>query len=171
MLKKFHSLRNTSFLKNLQLEFTSRFTDFDQIGDLLAAIQSPFSLETNGNWINTAVQLFTLEKAKLQLEIIEFQESTVLREKFTTTDIAKFWIDTLPEQSFPNLKKMGTMLCTMFGSTYVCEAAFSKMNIIKNKYRNRMTDDHLRDCMLVANTTYEPSFKKLAQDRKANFSH
>ncbi|GAB1865870.1 hypothetical protein CAJAP_06949 [Camponotus japonicus] len=66
---------------------------------------------------------------------------------------------------------MGTMLCTMFGSTYVCEAAFSKMNIIKNKYRNRMTDDHLRDCMLVANTTYEPSFKKLAQDRKANFSH
>lgn len=168
MLKKFHSLRNTSFLKNLQLEFTSRFTDFDQISDLLAAIQSPFSLETNGNWINTAVQLFTLEKAKLQLEIIEFQESTVLREKFTTTDIAKFWIDTLPEQSFPNLKKMGTMLCTMFGSTYVCEA-FSKMNIIKNKYRNRMTDDHLRDCMLVV--TYEPSFKKLAQDRKANFSH
>lgn len=106
-----------SFLKNLQLEFISRFADFDQIGDLLAAIQSPFSLETNGNGINTAVQLFTLEKAKLQLEIIEFQESTVLREKFTTTDIGKFWIDTLPEQSFPNLKKMGTTLCTMFGST------------------------------------------------------
>ncbi|XP_076388965.1 general transcription factor II-I repeat domain-containing protein 2A-like [Megachile rotundata] len=159
------------FLKDMQTEFASRFTDFGQIDDLLKAMQSPFSLETNGNWVNAAVQLFTLEKAKLQLEIIEFQESNVLREKFAETDITQFWIDTLPEQSYPNLKQMGTLLCTMFGSTYVCEAAFSKMNIIKNKYRNRITDNHLRDCMLVANTTYEPNFTKLSQDGKAHFSH
>nr|XP_012147784.1 PREDICTED: general transcription factor II-I repeat domain-containing protein 2-like [Megachile rotundata] len=94
------------FLKDMQTEFASRFTDFGQIDDLLKAMQSPFSLETNGNWVNAAVQLFTLEKAKLQLEIIEFQESNVLREKFAETDITQFWIDTLPEQSYPNLKQM-----------------------------------------------------------------
>lgn len=54
-------------------------------------MQSPFSLQTNGNRVNMAVQLFNLEKAKLQLEIIEFQESNVLREKFVETDVAKFW--------------------------------------------------------------------------------
>ncbi|XP_070402531.1 general transcription factor II-I repeat domain-containing protein 2-like [Nothobranchius furzeri] len=38
----------------------------------------------------------------------------------------------------------------MFGSTYLCESAFSDMNFIKSKHRTRLTDAHLHDSVRVA---------------------
>lgn len=42
---------------------------------------------------------------------------------------------------------------SMFGSTYVCEQNFSTMNIIKSKYRTRLTDVNLETLMRIATTT------------------
>ena len=36
-----------------------------------------------------------------------------------------------------------TSLTALFGSTYLCESAFSHVTIIKSKYRSTITDDHL----------------------------
>ena len=56
-------------------------------------------------------------------------------------------------------------------STYTCEAAFSRMNMIKNEYRNRLTDEHLDMCMRMALTPLHPRIKLLTGQTKAHFSH
>lgn len=109
--------------------------------------------------------------ARLQLETIELQESSVLKESYQTTQITKFWIDILPNETYPNLRKIDCFMLTMFVSTYVCEAAFSKMNYGKNKFRNRLTDRHLEGCLVAATTSYNPGFTKMAKDSISQFSH
>jgi len=59
------------------------------------------------------------------------------------------------------LKNEATKALVQFGSTYVCEATFSCMVYTKSKYRNRLTDAHLQDNLIIATTTYEPRFRKL----------
>lgn len=59
----------------------------------------------------------------------------------------------------------------MFGSTCVREAAFSKMNFIKNNFRSRSTDDHLNDLMEISCTDLTPNIKKLVKTKKFDFSH
>jgi len=60
------------FLQKVQIEFSSRFSEFSQISDLLIALKTPFSMEPNGNWVTQAMHLFSgIDKAKLQLETIE----------------------------------------------------------------------------------------------------
>jgi len=160
------------FLQKVQIEFSSPFSEFSQISDLLIALKTPFSMEPNGNWVTQAMHLFSgIDKAKLQLETIELQESSVLKESYQATHITKFWTDILPVETYPNLRKISSFVLTMFGATYVCEAAFLKMNYVKNKFRNRLTDRHLEDCLIAATTSYNPEFTKLAKDSKSHFSH
>jgi len=161
------------FLQKVQIEFSSRFSEFSQLSDLLTALKNPFSMEPNGNWVTQAMHLVSdyVDKARLQLEIIELQESSVLKKSYQATQITKFWTDTLPDETYPNLRKIGSCVLTMFGSTYVCEAAFSKMNYVKSKFRNRLTDRHLEDCLIAATTSYNPEFTKIVKDSKSQFSH
>ena len=44
----------------------------------------------------------------------------------------------------------------------MCEATFSCIVYIKSKYRNRLTDSHLQDNLIIATTTYELRIRKLA---------
>ncbi|GAB1869456.1 General transcription factor II-I repeat domain-containing protein 2A [Camponotus japonicus] len=160
------------FLQDVQIEFSSRFSEFNQISDLLTALKNLFSMKPNGNWVTQAMHLFDsyIDKARLQLETIELQESSVLKESYQATQITKFWTD-LPDETYPNLRKIGLFVLTMFGSTYVCEATFSKMNYVKNKFRSRLTDRHLEDCLIAATTSYNPEFTKIIKDSKSQFSH
>lgn len=61
--------------------------------------------------------------------------------KATASD-TKFWYF-ISEDKYPNLRQIALHLTAMFGSTYLCESAFSEMKIIKSKYRNRLTDEHI----------------------------
>jgi len=60
------------------------------------------------------------------------------------------------------LKNEATKALVQVEATYVCEATFSCMVYIKSKYRNRLTDAHLQDNLIIATTAYEPRFRKLA---------
>lgn len=59
-----------------------------------------------------------------------------------------FWKN-ISEEKYPNIRNEILKLYSMFGSTYNCEAAFSKMKLIQTKYRNSISDSHLRDLMLI----------------------
>ena len=48
-------------------------------------------------------------------------------------------------EKFPLLTSCALRVSAYFGSTYLCEMAFSQMKIIKSKYRSRLTDKHLTD--------------------------
>lgn len=55
----------------------------------------------------------------------------------------------------------------MFGTTYLCEQAFSVMNINKSKVRNRMTNGHLNDVMKIATTQkLSPDMDKLVKVKR-----
>jgi hypothetical protein len=71
-----------------------------------------------------------------------------------------FWslkIDLLPRQT--NISS----LTSIFGSTDLCEEVFSRMKIIKSRYRNRQADEHLQYCLHLCLSKCKPSFSKLSQ--------
>uniref|UniRef100_A0A2S2NM20 SCAN domain-containing protein 3 n=1 Tax=Schizaphis graminum TaxID=13262 RepID=A0A2S2NM20_SCHGA len=109
------------------------------------------------------------------MEIIEFQEDLSLKEKFiqvtNTLQYDQFWMKYVCSSKYPELKRLVSKPCTMFGSTYVCEAAFSKMNFIKNNFRYRLTDEHLNELMQISCTNFTPNIRKLVKAKKCNFSH
>src|SRR4029434_11001167 len=43
-------------------------------------------------------------------------------------------------------------------STYCCESAFSTMNMVQNKYRSTLTNEHLHQCLCLALTPLMPKF-------------
>ena len=63
---------------------------------------------------------------KLQLELIDSQANEVLKEKHKEGQLVEFY-GCLPDNVFPNLKTFTSKMALMFGTTYVCEQAFSKM--------------------------------------------
>lgn len=62
------------------------------------------------------------------MELIVMQASVVLREQIGLWDPATFWLQTVPETTFPGLIIEAPHILIMFGSTCSCELA--TMNII-----------------------------------------
>lgn len=60
-----------------------------------------------------------------------------------------FW-RLVSSETFPLLTACAPRLRAYFGSTYLCEMAFSQMKIIKSKYRSCLTDRHFTDCLRLA---------------------
>ncbi|XP_025202119.1 general transcription factor II-I repeat domain-containing protein 2B-like [Melanaphis sacchari] len=169
----------TKFLKSLKTEFERRFADFGKIKNVVQLLNSSFTLQPDGEWINEAENVFKCNRAHLQMEIIEFQSDDVLKnlfnEKYSKTEIDstydEFWLKYVSEKKYPTLKLLTVKMCTMFGSTYVCESAFSKMNYIKNKFRSRLTNEHLEMMMKIATTNHKPDLKQLVESKICHFSH
>ncbi len=120
---------STDMCDNAQLLVYVRFFNTDQKAfceDLLGV--TPFK------WVNAG---------PLQMQLVDLQADVALKEQFVRSDSSTFWLQMVPETAFPGLRKVALHILTMFGSTYNCEAAFSTMNIIKTKYRSRLTNEHL----------------------------
>ena len=82
--------------------------------------------------------------SELQLEIIDLQCDTDLRELHRHEEICKFY-NTLNSDKFAQLKDFARKMLVIFGSTYMCEQTFSmNMNLNKNSLRSSITDEHLQ---------------------------
>lgn len=159
----------SNFIENLKKEFAERFQDFAEVEKLSLFLKVPFAVSPAGEWIDVAANRFPISKALLQMEIIDLQEDLLLQ-MHKDKSVQEFWGKHVSDK-YGNCKKLAIYLSTMFGSTYLCESSFSKMNFLKNKYRSRLTDAHLEDTLRICCSQREPNFKKLAQDKKCNFSH
>ena len=64
-----------------------------------------------------------------------------------------FW-KFVSKERFLILKNAALKLFSMFGSIYICECAFSAINIIKSKNRNQFGNNAiaLQDCLRIATT-------------------
>ena len=82
-----------------------------------------------------------------------------------------FWSVYVSREKYPLIVSCALKLHAYFGSTYLCEMAFSQMKIIKSKFRTRMTDAHLNDALRLAISNYEPDFKMLANNVQSQQSH
>lgn len=159
----------SSFVSDLGKEFAARFQDFVEIGKLSQFLKTPFEVSPAGEWTEIASKLFSLSKPTLQMEMVDLQEDVCLQ-MVKSAPTEEFWGKHVLDK-FTNCRKLAINLTTMFGSTYICETSFSKMNFLKNKYRSKLTDAHLEDTLRISCSPREPNYKKLAQDRKCNFSH
>lgn len=160
------------FINKLIGNFSKRFDSFSLGQQILLFIHNPFLIKDVRVFSKEVIQTFKwAHEGSLQTEMIDLQTNVALREHFGGTDPANFWLQTVPETDFPCLIKVALHTLTMFGSTYSCESAFSTMNIIKTKYRSRLTNEHLHMCMRMAVTQFKPRFKLLAGQSKAHFSH
>lgn len=163
------------FLEKLKSAFQERFTDFKKIENVVQLVNNSFSLTPNGAWTSEAADVFKSNKAALQLEIIAFQEDVALKDIYVqvskTLGSDQFWIKNVCEIKYPELRALAIKLCTMFGSTYVCEAGFSKMNFMKNRHRSKLTNDHLNNLMRISCTSINPNFKEIVLNKTCHFSH
>ena len=66
-----------------------------------------------------------------------------------------FW-KFVSKKRFPILKNAALKLFSMFGSTFICECAFSAMNIITSKNRNQLENITmvLQDCLRMATINF-----------------
>lgn len=159
------------FLEKLIENFKSRFDDFKLGEQLQLFIINPFLVRNVRPFSAEAQQLFPWARAaSLQSELIDLQGNIALKE--AECDTITFWTKMVTAANYPQLHKLAVHILTMFGSTYSCESAFSTMNILKNKYRTRLTNEHLHQCLRLAITPLVPKFKVLVGAKpRCHFSH
>ncbi|KAF0710970.1 SCAN domain-containing protein 3-like [Aphis craccivora] len=81
-----------------------------------------------------------------------------------------FW-HLVSKEEFPNLRQCAKSVYSCFGSTYLCESAFSYLLQTKSKARSRLTDMHSEDSLRLALSSYTPKFVKLSNQMQAQTSH
>ena len=148
-------------------EFNRRFADFSHVLPAITFLSNPFC---NSDVTDTASHLgsiFKLNVSDLEMEIITLQTDVQLK---SNAEHQEFWTLVNAKQ-FPLLKEVYQRIHSCFGSTYLCESGFSTMRILKSKYRSRLTDSHLNDCMRMAITNYTPEISKLAEAMQNQPSH
>lgn len=143
------------FLGELKKEFSSRFSDLDAHSKEIRIFQNPFSCE--------AEDVPTV----LQMEIIDLQADDTMKDKFKEVNIVQFY-KFLPKENYPLIKDFARSWLSVFGTTYRCEQTFSLLKFAKSKYRSNLSDEHLRDTLLIQQTKLEPQFDKIL-DSKSKF--
>ena len=72
---------------------------------------------------------------------------------------------------YPRVVDNVLKLVSVFSSSYICEQAFSVMNLNKSKLRSRLSDEHLHAVMRVACSELDPNIDQLAAMKTCNVSH
>lgn len=144
-------------IAELRDEFEERFLDFRKLDKDFTIFRTPFSVSAS-------------EVAEeLQMEIIELQCDMLLKDKFATCSLNAFY--QYLGSNYPKLKAFASRIISMFGTTYVCEQAFSVMNVNKSKLRSQLTDTHLNSIMKVAVTqTLAPDVDALVKEKRCQAS-
>ncbi|KAG1925210.1 protein FAM200B, partial [Pimephales promelas] len=161
---------HAEFLDKLIKNFQTRFGDFPLGKQVLLCMENPFLVKNIAEFSTEALKICPwASAASLQSELIELQENLALQESLC--DPTTFWTKMVPAADVPSLQKVALQILTMFPSTYCCESAFSTMNMVKNKYRSTLSNEHLHQCLRLALTPFMPKFKELVAQKRCHFSH
>ena len=105
-----------------------------------------------------------------QLELIDIQTDTVLKDKYLSSSLLEFY-KSLNTDQYPSLKKLALKYVSIFGTTYMCEQTFSKMKYVKSKKRAALSDRHLDDLLILVTTKLTPQFDELSKDKQLHHWH
>lgn len=140
-------------LKKLHEEFEKRFQDFKRIEQSLNIFSMPFNVNVDET------------PANLQLELIEMQCNTHLKQLFLNTNKLEFY-KSISRTQYPNIVAHAQKIMAMFGTSYLCEQTFSIMKLRKNCLRNRLSDDHLFSLLKISASQMEPAYDDIMQKQK-----
>ncbi|XP_068215811.1 general transcription factor II-I repeat domain-containing protein 2-like [Palaemon carinicauda] len=100
-----------------------------------------------------AIELLENSTEDMQIDIIELQFKNELRSSFGGSSIYLFYEQHLSNTKYPKLYGHARKLMAVFGSRYLCEQLFLKMNLVKNKIRSSLTGGLLKSTLGVATST------------------
>lgn len=87
--------------------------------------------------------------------------------KFNELELGQFWIYTKKE--YPSLTKLAHSVLLPFSTLYLCEVAFSTLNEIKNKKRERLIN--VEEELRVALSKISPRIDTLCKKYQSQISH
>ncbi|XP_076038217.1 protein FAM200C-like [Oratosquilla oratoria] len=140
-------------LSDLKAEFIRYFPDIDK-RKAWKFIRNPFQCEV----ADVAYDI--------QEEFLELKFNSTAQDDFGDLDLEAFWVKYLPV--YPLTSHHALRVLTMFGSTYLCEAAFSMLVAIKTKYRNRLNVEGDLRCAL---SSIQPRIQDLVAKKQCQISH
>lgn len=120
-------------------------------------IRNPFDVD---------VDQFGVDIPGFQEELIDMQGDQILRDKFKQVSLTEFWAQL---RNKPVLSNEAEMALLPFPTTYLCEAGFSALVVIKTAYRNRLDASHDLRCALSVNI--HPDINKLVTKTQHQGSH
>ena len=133
----------------LLLEFAERFQDFDKSSENMRLVASPH-----------------LVSAPLDVQLIELKNNAQLIKKFEDkNDLLETW------KIAVEYHEIARNTVVLFGSTYMCEASFSRMKYLKNKYRTRLVDTNLASGIRLMISSECPDFARLSANIQEQGSH
>lgn len=162
----FHPGNYCAHLDKVATEFNRRFKELDVMECIAAFVSNPFMPIDVEQVAAKFQEVFALSSG-VDMEIIDLQNDIELKARSRDSD---FW-GLVNRHKFPLLTACALKVNAYFGSTYLCEMAFSQMKIIKSKYRSRLTDRHLTDCLRLAVSSYEPNYRELTDSIQSQPSH
>ncbi|KAL3851914.1 hypothetical protein ACJMK2_015609 [Sinanodonta woodiana] len=155
---RFPKRRMIQLLKLLSENFEERFANFHDVKNEIRLFENLFSID-----VSTA-------PSDLQLELIELQCQTSMKDKFREKELPEFYGE-LPAENFPNLQKLGMKMITTFASTYVCEQTFSVLKRAKPGSCSCLTDDHLHSVLRIRVTNFDLNIQNLVSEKQLQTSH
>ncbi|GFX80182.1 general transcription factor II-I repeat domain-containing protein 2A [Trichonephila clavipes] len=177
-----------SKMDSLIKEFSARFSQFKELSETFKFIMYTDVISFDKLKLS---QLDWLEIEELEMQLIDFQSSSIWIQKFieirkklelieaerltsnlsknTSNEILETW-NSIPD-AFNCLKKLAYVISTIFSSTYACESLFSEINNMKDSLRNRLTDDSNSACFLLKVTSYNPNMSYLSSNLQQQKSY
>ena len=148
-------------------------TDIQELIEYLPRLRDNFRVrfpELETECFDEIINPFLCEAGKfpnVSMELAEIQSDTNARIQFHAfDDVARFWLQSFSDGKYEMLRLRAKNILSRFGTTYNCEATFSSMAYVKNKYRNRLSNQHLNELLICCTTSYEPRFEMLAKARE-----
>ncbi|XP_076065125.1 zinc finger BED domain-containing protein 5-like [Oratosquilla oratoria] len=141
-------------LSDLKSEFVRYFPDIDDKREAWKFIRNPFQCEVAD------------VAEEVQEEFLELKFDSTAKEDFKDMDLETFWVKYL--HVYPLTSHQALRILTMFGSTYMCETAFSTLVSIKTKYRNRLNVEGDLRCAL---SSIRPRIQDLVAKKQCQISH
>lgn len=88
-------------------------------------------------------------------EFIALQSNLSFVLKICTFIMGSIWLFK-PKQKYLVLVCVTLSVKVLFGTIYLCELPFSNMKVIKNKFRSRLIEEHLDNCIRIVVNNYTP---------------
>ena len=159
------------YIKEIQKvieDFEIRFQDFDKIKEIVKFVSFPFKKDLNIKHIcQKLFEVFCIGQKELENEIITLQTDVILQARKSEENFWKYF----NREKYPCIIKCGEYIFSCFGSTYLCESAFSYLKLSKTKQRSVLPDSHTEDALRLSLSGYKPDYAALVKDMQVHPSH
>lgn len=154
---------------DLTLNEAEKFMFLDHLSQLIVHFEKYFPEDIQQHdWIKDPFtsdppQAFTTSEKE---QFIDITSDSRLKSKFLSSSLSQFW--TSVKQEYPDVANKALHILIPFATSYLCEAGFSAVAVIKTKYRSKV---NVEKEMRIAISKLVPRFEYLMNSKQAHPSH